>query len=211
MYKTYSIHIRQQFQNVLSIGHAFGLSSVSSGHTQQCLSYGSFDGVKFGQNCHQCGPECFRTPRQQQQQQLPGCFLSHFWTGCIPASSPQISLSRWQLTCLPNRSLRQQDTDIKDRLLRNQCLKCDYNQMCMQIVSASEDFRSITQMHAITTELCVLPSERIRAPSSFCHLARQGWAHQHHSNISALFWEGIASARNSAAWDTAAKIVKYSY
>lgn len=138
------------------------------------------NGVKFGQNRHQCGTECFRTlpPPQQQrqhqhQQQLPGCFLSHFWTGCIPASSPQISLSHWQLTCLPNRSSRQRDTDIKDRLLRNQCLKCDYNQMCMQIVSASEDFRSITQMHAITTELCVLPSERIRAPSGFCHLARK--------------------------------------
>lgn len=211
MYKTYSIHIRTTISKCSQYWTCFWTQHcVSSGHTQQCLSYGSFDGAKFGQNRHQCGPECFRTPRQQQQQ-LPGCFLSHFWTGCIPASSPQISLSRWQLTCLPNRSLRQQDTDIKDRLLRNQCLKCDYNQMCMQIVSASEDFRSITQMHAITTELCVLPSERIRAPSSFCHLARQGWAHRHHGNISALFWGGIASARNSAAWDTAAKIVKYSH
>lgn len=34
----------------------------------------------------------------------------------------------------------QQDTDIKNRLLHNQCLKCDYDQMCTQIVSEAEDF-----------------------------------------------------------------------
>lgn len=27
----------------------------------------------------------------------------------------------------------------KDRLLHEQCLKCDYNQMCMQIVSEAKD------------------------------------------------------------------------
>lgn len=68
------------------------------------------------------------------------CFLSQFETVCIPASSPQISLSLWQLSCLLNRRFCQQGTDIKDRLLHNQCLKCDYNQMCMQIVSEAEDF-----------------------------------------------------------------------
>lgn len=104
-------------------------------HTQHCLSYGSFDGVKFWQNRHKMRPRMF--PYAAAAARV---FLSHFWTGCIPASSPQISLSLWQPTCLSNRSLRQQDTDIKDRLLRNQCLKCDYNQMCMQIVSESEDF-----------------------------------------------------------------------
>lgn len=34
----------------------------------------------------------------------------------------------------------QQDTDVKDRLLHKQCLKCDYNQMCMQIISEATDF-----------------------------------------------------------------------
>lgn len=34
----------------------------------------------------------------------------------------------------------QQDTDVKDRLLHKQCLKCDYNQMCMQIKSEAVDF-----------------------------------------------------------------------
>lgn len=63
-----------------------------------------------------------------------------FYIVCIPAISPQISLSLWQLSFLFNRSFCQQDTDIKDRLLHNQCLKCDYNQMCMQIVSEAEDF-----------------------------------------------------------------------
>lgn len=34
----------------------------------------------------------------------------------------------------------QQDTDVKDRLLHKQCLKCDYNQMCMQIISEAVNF-----------------------------------------------------------------------
>lgn len=63
-----------------------------------------------------------------------------FYIVCIPTISLQISLSLWQLSFLFNRSFCQQDTDIKDRLLHNQCLKCDYNQMCMQIVSEAEDF-----------------------------------------------------------------------
>lgn len=36
--------------------------------------------------------------------------------------------------------LCQQDTDVKDRLLRKRCLKCDYNQMCMQIITEAADF-----------------------------------------------------------------------
>lgn len=66
--------------------------------------------------------------------------LSEFETVCIPATLLQISLSLRQLSCLFNRRLCQWDTDIKDRLLHNQCLKCDYNQMCTQIISEAEDF-----------------------------------------------------------------------
>lgn len=36
--------------------------------------------------------------------------------------------------------LCQQDTDVKDRLLHKRRLKCDYNQMCMQIISEAVDF-----------------------------------------------------------------------
>lgn len=56
---------------------------------------------------------------------------------CYPATnlfiSPAARLSVGGCLC-------QQDTDVKDRLLRKRCLKCDYNQMCMQIITEAADF-----------------------------------------------------------------------
>lgn len=52
----------------------------------------------------------------------------------------------------------QQDTDVKGRLLHKRCLKCDYNQMCMQIISEAVDFADIAQMHAFRNALYVLLS-----------------------------------------------------
>lgn len=50
------------------------------------------------------------------------------------------------------------DTTIKDRLLHNQCLKCDYEQMCTQIASEAEDFL-ISHMFFFLVQIYVVPSK----------------------------------------------------
>ena len=51
-------------------------------------------------------------------------------------------------------------TDIKDRLLHNQRSKCDYDQMCTQIVSEVQRICDITQMHVGLAQLYVLPLKK---------------------------------------------------
>lgn len=100
-----------------------------------CLSYGSFDGVKFGQNS--------ALNVSVRGSSSSGCLAAFYRTIEQAAYLLVLRKSLYLLGSSlgpPNRSLRQRDTDIKDRLLRNQCLKCDYDQMCMQIVSASGGF-----------------------------------------------------------------------
>lgn len=64
-----------------------------------------------------------------------GVFITIKQCAYLPVAYKALYLcgSSFQRSC-------QQDTDIKDRLLHNQCLKCDYDQMCTQIVSEAEDF-----------------------------------------------------------------------
>lgn len=70
----------------------------------------------------------------------------------------------------------QQDTDVKDRLLHKQCLKCDYNQMCMQIISVATDFVishrcMLSEMHFTC---CSQGNKKENKPSLFsCQLVKK--------------------------------------
>lgn len=66
-------------------------------------------------------------------------------------------------------------TQTLDRLLHNQCLKCDYDQMCAQIVSEAEDF--------VISHRCMLLEQSFMS----CHQRKSA-----HHRISAIwqkdFW-----------------------